>query len=133
MMIIVCAAVIRRGDRLLITQRKRDQTQPLRWEFPGGHLDRGESVEACVQREIREELGVRVSSPTYYRTLRYSMSGKRFLIHYFLCKGSSGRIRKVEVENFKWIVPGQFDDRVLLTPDRKILRSLINPNKVKKS
>jgi len=133
MMIIVCAAVIRRGDRLLITQRKRDQTQPLRWEFPGGHLDRGESVEACVQREIREELGVRVSSPTYYRTLRYSMSGKSFLIHYFLCKGSSGRIRKLEVENFKWIVPGQFDDRVLLTPDRKILRSLINPNKVKKS
>ena len=132
-MIIVCAAVIRRGDRLLITQRKRDQTQPLRWEFPGGHLDTGESVEACVQREIREELDIRVSSPTYYRTLRYNMGGKSFLIHYFLCKGSSGRIRKVEVENFKWIVPGQFDDRVLLTPDRKILRSLINPNKVKKS
>lgn len=91
--IVVCAAVIRRGNKLLVTQRKRDQTHPLRWEFPGGQLDRGESEAACVKREINEELGVRVNSATYYCTLKYRLRGERFVIHYFLCKVISGRIR----------------------------------------
>jgi mutator protein MutT len=125
MVIAVCAAVIRRGNKLLVTQRRRDQTHPLRWEFPGGHLDTGESGEACVKREIKEELGIRVSSSVYYCTLRYSVSGKSFIIRYFLCKVISGRIRKLEVENFKWIVPEKFDDRVLLQPDRQVLRWLM--------
>jgi len=130
--IVVCAAVIRRGNKLLVTQRKRDQTHPLRWEFPGGQLDRGEGEEACVKREINEELGVRVNSATYYCTLKYRPRGERFVIHYFLCKVTSGRIRKLEIENFKWIVPGQFDDRVLLQPDKQVLRRLmINPKQKK--
>jgi len=128
-MVIVCAAVIRRANKLLVTQRKRDQTHPLRWEFPGGQLDRGEREEACVRREIKEELGIRLSSATYYCTLKYRASGKSFVIHYFLCKVASGRIRKLEIENFKWIVPEQFDDRVLLQPDKQVLRGLMTTTK----
>ena len=129
MAIVVCAAVIRRGNKLLVTQRKRDQTHPLRWEFPGGHLDRFESEEACVKREIREELGIRVNSPTFYCALKYRMGGKILKIHYFLCKATSSRVRKLEVENFKWMVPKQFDDRVLLQPDRTVLRRLMTEPK----
>jgi len=132
MVIVVCAAVIRRGNKLLVTQRRRDQTHPLRWDFPGGHLDRDESGEACVKREIKEELGIRVSSSAYYCTLRYSVSGKSYMIRYFLCR-VSGRIRKLEVENFKWIVPEKFDDRVLLQPDRQVLRRLMVNSKQKKN
>jgi mutator protein MutT len=131
-MVIVCAAVIRRGNKLLVTQRKRDQTNPLRWEFPGGQLDRGEREAACVKREIKEELGIRLSSATYYCTLKYRVSGKSFVIHYFLCKVTSGRIRKLEIENFKWIVPEQFDDRVLLQPDKQVLRSLMTNKATKR-
>ena len=122
MVLVVCAAVIRRGNKLLVTQRRRDQTHPLRWEFPGGQLDRGEEEEACVRREIREELGILLDSATFCCTLKYQLGGKRFVIHYFLCGITSGRIRKLEIENFKWILPGEFDDRVLLPPDRQVLR-----------
>ena len=132
-MIVVCAAVIRRGNKLLVTQRKSDQTHPLRWEFPGGQLDRGESEEACIKREIKEELGIRLSSATYCRTLKYRASSEVFVIHYFFCKLTSGRIRKLEIENFKWIVPGQFDDRVLLQPDRQVLRRLMTSRKQPKA
>jgi mutator protein MutT len=132
MVIVVCAAVIRRRNKVLVTQRKRDQTHPLRWEFPGGQLDRGESEEACIRREIKEELGIRLSSAVYCCTLKYRVSGKIFIIHYFLCKVTSGRIRKLEIENFKWIVPEQFDDRILLQPDKQVLRMLmINPRQPK--
>jgi len=125
MVIVVCAAVIRRRNRLLVTQRKRDQTNPLTWEFPGGQLDRGESREACVRREISEELGIRVSSAKYYCTLKCRVNGKDFVIHYFLCRLVPGRIKRREIENFKWIVPDQFDGRVLLQPDREVLRRLM--------
>src|SRR5437660_9261716 len=58
-MITVVAAVIERSDRrLLIGQRRRNDTSPLKWEFPGGKVRRGESPETALERELQEELGV---------------------------------------------------------------------------
>jgi 8-oxo-dGTP diphosphatase len=125
MAVIACAAIIRRRNKLLITQRKPDQTYAFKWEFPGGRLEKGESKETCVKREIREELGIQIVSPAFYCTLRYRMGKSLLVIHYFLCKVTSGRIKKLEVEDFKWIEPKQFDDRALLHPDRTVLRMLL--------
>lgn len=56
---LVVAAVIERSDRrLLICQRRRDDTSPLKWEFPGGKVELGETPEAALARELREELAV---------------------------------------------------------------------------
>ena len=56
---LVVAAVIEREDRrLLIGQRQRHDTSPLKWEFPGGKVEEGETPEAALARELREELGV---------------------------------------------------------------------------
>ncbi len=55
----VVAAVIEREDRrLLIGQRRKNDTSPLKWEFPGGKVREGEDAEAALARELREELGV---------------------------------------------------------------------------
>jgi mutator protein MutT len=57
----VVAAVIERGDRrLLIGQRKRNDTSPLKWEFPGGKVEPGETPEIALARELKEELGVKL-------------------------------------------------------------------------
>jgi 8-oxo-dGTP diphosphatase len=58
--IVVTAAVIRRGDAFLVTRRQRGVHLEGYWEFPGGKCDAGESLAACLQREIREELDVDV-------------------------------------------------------------------------
>src|SRR5258707_13599965 len=55
----VVAAVIERSDRrLLIGQRRKNDTSPLKWEFPGGKVQDGESPEVALARELQEELGM---------------------------------------------------------------------------
>ena len=58
----VVAAMILRGDEVLICQRRPDQPMALQWEFPGGKLEAGEKVEGAACRELAEELGVSVRS-----------------------------------------------------------------------
>lgn len=56
-MIIVTAAIIRNGDTVLLTRRKQGQRMAGYWEFPGGKLEDGETLQSCLEREIQEELG----------------------------------------------------------------------------
>jgi len=58
MTIVVTAAVIERGDEILVTRRPQGVHLAGHWEFPGGKCDPGESLHACMIRELREELGV---------------------------------------------------------------------------
>lgn len=54
----VSAALLARGDKVLICQRRLDGSHPGKWEFPGGKVEAGESPRACLRRELREELGI---------------------------------------------------------------------------
>ena len=58
----VVAALIYRGDRLLICQRRAEGSFPLKWEFPGGKVKRGEEYIGALRRELREELGIEMQS-----------------------------------------------------------------------
>jgi len=60
----VVAALLYRGNRLLVCQRKENGSFPLKWEFPGGKVERGEGNLAALCRELREELGIEVQSAT---------------------------------------------------------------------
>lgn len=59
-MITVTAAIIRKGDTVLLTRRKQGQRMAGYWEFPGGKLEEGETLQACLEREILEELGWKI-------------------------------------------------------------------------
>ena len=60
----VVAALLYRGNRLLVCQRKENGSFPLKWEFPGGKVERGEGYLVALCRELREELGIEVQSAT---------------------------------------------------------------------
>ena len=82
----VVAAIIIRNSRLLICQRRRDKAFPLKWEFPGGKVEVGESLTDALAREISEELGVQIEiGREVYRTQhRYAeLSAPIELIFYF--------------------------------------------------
>jgi len=60
----VVAAVICDGGRYLVCQRREDATFPLKWEFAGGKVEKGEGPLAALQRELKEELGVEIETAT---------------------------------------------------------------------
>jgi 8-oxo-dGTP diphosphatase len=82
----VVAAIIVRDSRLLICQRRHDKAFPLKWEFPGGKVEAGESRTDALTREILEELGVgiEIGREVYRTKYRYAeMSAAIELVFYF--------------------------------------------------
>src|SRR5580704_930688 len=67
----VVAAIILRKSKLLICQRRHDKAFPLKWEFPGGKVEAGESLTDALAREISEELGVQVEIGREVERLQY--------------------------------------------------------------
>src|SRR5260370_36026118 len=71
-MLHVVAAVIERSDRrILIGQRRRGDTSPLKWEFPGGKVRSGETFEQPLSRELRDELGVTLTKSVEIASVRH--------------------------------------------------------------
>ncbi len=84
--IVVVAAVVERGGRFLLTRRQRGSHLAGHWEFPGGKKEAGETDEACLRREMREELGVeiRVGRPIF--STSYAYPDRRVHLTFYACE-----------------------------------------------
>ena len=83
-MIMVVAAVIERSDRrILIGQRRSDDTSPLKWEFPGGKVEPGETPERALTRELEEELAIRNARGTEITRYQFAYPGKHPILLIF--------------------------------------------------
>lgn len=81
--IVVTAAVIERGGRLLVTRRLKGTHLEGYWEFPGGKCNIGESLEACLVRELREELAVEATIGHKILTTTHEYPERRVELHFF--------------------------------------------------
>ena len=108
----VVAAVVRRGDKLLLTQRPPGGPLGLKWEFPGGKIEEGESAEHALVRELNEELGV-VARPLEVE------------IVFVRCELDSLEFTpSAAVHAVRWVNPAELDLDEVLTADRDLLRGL---------
>jgi len=81
--IAVGAVIINKHNQLLIAKRAEDKPMPNKWEFPGGKLEKGESLEACAIREIKEELQIDISIDTYVGFENIHYKDKDFCLHLY--------------------------------------------------
>jgi 8-oxo-dGTP diphosphatase len=77
--ITVCCAIMRNRELILIARRSANMSMPLLWEFPGGKLEKGENPEACLIREIQEELNVAIRINKFIG--KFSHPYSNFIIH----------------------------------------------------
>jgi len=86
----VAAGLISRDGRYLIARRKAGVHLGGFWEFPGGKREQGESLEACLRRELREELGIEVTLPVFFRIISHAYPEKTVELHFFRCSIAAG-------------------------------------------
>jgi 8-oxo-dGTP diphosphatase len=123
----VVAAVIERSDRrILIGQRRRGDTSPLKWEFPGGKVRTGETFEKALARELREELGVTLAKSLEIATVRhrYAALPEELEIHFFAAQIAEQEVSPNSFEQTAWVLPRELSDYDFLTANRQLIAQL---------
>ena len=120
----VSAALIFRDSKLLITQRHHDSHLGGLWEFPGGKREPDETFEACLIREIREELGVEIAVGELFDEVDHDYPEKSVHLKFFICKLLSGEPRPIDCAALKWIKKSQLDIHDFPAADARLLEKL---------
>ena len=119
----VVAAVIKEGEKFFIAQRSRVKDFGLKWEFPGGKVESGETFQNALKREVWEELNLNINIEKKISEVVYSDIKLNILLHYFLCK-KIGDIKLVEHEKGIWIPKSDFHRFEFAPGDGQILKFL---------
>lgn len=122
----VVAAVIEREDRrVLIGQRRREDTSAWKWEFPGGKVREGETLEEALGRELREELGVTLTKCRKIAQVRheYAHFGEEIEIHFFAA-AAEGEIVPAAFEQVEWVLPRELGQYDFLEANRELIAHL---------
>lgn len=124
----VAAGVIMRADgQFLLASRPMDKPYPGYWEFPGGKIETGESAYQALVRELKEELGIIVTSATPWLTRQYDYATVRVVLSFFRVSVWQGEPRPCEGQTLSWQTPGHVNVTPLLPANYPIIQALALP------
>jgi mutator protein MutT len=129
--VVVVAAVIERGDRILVSRRLEGTHLAGLWEFPGGKCEPGETHEACLAREIDEELGVRAEVGAEILSVEHEYPEKRVRLHFRACT-IDGEPRSMIGQEIQWIAREQLGTLSFPEADRELIERLMSATPSKK-
>ncbi|NPV90119.1 MAG: 8-oxo-dGTP diphosphatase MutT [Firmicutes bacterium] len=120
---LVTAAIIRDGSKVLLTQRKKGSHLSDKWEFPGGKMEAGESPEACLKRELKEEIGVEAKIGDIFKVVYYHYSrGPILLLAYWVEIDRTPEA--IDCQALEWVEINTLDDTKFPPADLPVLNKL---------
>ncbi len=126
LMLVVACALVDRDGRVLIAQRPENKSAGGLWEFPGGKLDKGETPEQALVRELKEELGVETETACLAPIAFASQPIEDFhlLMPLFVCRKWTGQPHPHEHQALKWVRPNALMDFEMPAADRPLAAQL---------
>jgi mutator protein MutT len=122
--IVVTAAVIEHNDRFLVTRRLRGTHLEGYWEFPGGKCDAGETLEACLRRELLEELGTDAQIGPEIYSVTHSYTERIVELHFFHCE-LTGDPQPLLGQAMQWVQRGDLHALAFPPADAELIEMLI--------
>ena len=123
---VVVAAVIARDGRILACQRSRKSRFALKWEFPGGKVQTGETPEAALERELKEELDVdaEIGREILRTEHKYAQMREAVELIFFEARIELGELQNRVFEKIAWVEPAKMKEMDFLEADRELIQKL---------
>jgi 8-oxo-dGTP diphosphatase len=122
----VVAAMLEKDGKYLITQRRPTASLPLLWEFPGGRVEEGESDEAALARELKEEMGIEVEVRDRVIHVQHSYPHYDIDFCVYACKLVEGEIEHHRVHDHRWVAPQDLNKYEFPAADEKTVAQLLD-------
>jgi len=102
-LVVGAAVVVGKSGKILIAQRREKEMLGGLWEFPGGKQEKGETIQACIARELKEELGIEIEVGAFLVTVHHAYSHFTMELHTYFAKIISGKPHPIECQDFRWV------------------------------
>jgi 8-oxo-dGTP diphosphatase len=121
---VVAGALLDGAGQVLIAERPAGKHMAGRWEFPGGKVAPGESVEAALERELAEELGISVRAPRFVMTLTHAYPDRHVELIFFTIRDFDGTPRGLDGQRLRWVPIAQLHQADILEADLPFIHAL---------
>lgn len=123
-MIVVSAGIVIRGGKIMLCQRKPGDRLGLKWEFPGGKLEKGESPQQALERELREELAVETRTGYVFDVHHVPVGDDGLIVLFFFSEILSGEPQTVDCNAVEWVLPADLTGYDLAPADAEVAARL---------
>ena len=121
----VVAGLIVKDGKLLVCQRTRHQTMPLKWEFPGGKIEEGEQPRDALRRELEEELGILATIGDEVKRIQHEYpNGGMVELRFFVVREFQREIENLIFKDLQWADPKDLPKYDFLEADLLLVRDL---------
>jgi 8-oxo-dGTP diphosphatase len=125
--VIVTASLIIEQGKILVTQRKKDSSHGLLWEFPGGKVKEGEDPREALRRELKEELDVEVEVGMIFDAVFYSYPEYPILLLVYRCRIEKGSLKPIGCHDLRWVTLKELEKLAMPPADDPIRKQLSSP------